>query len=247
MKKFFTLLSILTMSVFVTSCGKKVQIVSDVDVETRAQDNIVHVVTDFKLDVGQAELPEKDGVLPSDYGTYKFYRVNDENRIEIDLNLTEILKIPSGLATLPNGALLPIDTRGAVVVEFPLERINGKIYIGHDGKTTMVGVAFGVKQLEDVADELGGIGVYPNYSIGGFNVTAGIYPGNGSGVDSGIAIFANLGGGWNEFGEAKEFQTNYNTRAFRVLKTKRLSRRSKRKLYRSLRRVLKTKQVLTIE
>ena len=246
MKRIFTLVSIITLTMSLVSCGKNSKkIVSGFEFETRDQDNSKFVVTDFKLDVGQTELPFLHLPLPKDYGVFRTYRINGENRVALELNLSEIIKLPGTVATLPNGTAVPVDVGGAGIIEIAISGINGKIYVAQKDDMTLVGFAFSIKQLDGLGSSLGRVGVFPNFEIGKVKLTAGIYSGEET-KQTGIAAFANLGGLWNEFGEKRVYPVAYHAEAFNFEPMARLPKWKKRKMYKMLKRVMKKKQTLEL-
>jgi hypothetical protein len=247
MKNLITLLGVLGLMFSLTSCGNNTKkIISGIEVETSDENNAKIVITDFKLDVGATELPFLHLPLPKDYGVLRTYRNNGENRVAIDLNLTEILKLTPGAATLPNGTMVPVDTNGAGIIEIPVSGINGKVYVAQKGEMTLVGFAFTIKQLDGLGQSIGTVGVFPNFEIGKVKLTAGIFTGD-SAKQTGIAAFANLGGLWNELGQKRVYPIAYNSEAFYFENMERLPRWKKRRMYKELKRILNTKQTLELK
>lgn len=244
MKRILSFVSILALSLSLVSCGSNdKKIVSDIGVETRDQDNSKFVTADFQLNIGATELPFLHLPLPKDYGYFRLFRLNGENYVALDLNLTEIAKIPGGVATLPNGTMVPVDTNGAGVIQIEIPGINGRVYVAQKDEMTLVGFAFSIKQLDGLGGSIGTVGVFPNFNIGKVKLTAGVYTGEET-KQTGLAAFANLGGLWNAQG-AKLADVPYNSKAFRFT-SKRVSRRKLRKMYFYLNRMRNTQQVLEV-
>ena len=244
MKRILTVLSILALSLSLVSCGgNSKKIVSDIGVETRDQDNSKFVTTDFQLNIGATELPFLHLPLPKDYGYFRLFRLNGENYVALDLNLTEIAKLPGGVAELPNGTMVPVDTNGAGIIQIDIPGINGRVYIAQKDEMTLVGFAFSIKQLDGLGNSIGTVGVFPNFDIGKVMLTAGVFTGEET-KQTGIAVFANLGGLWNAQG-AKLTEVPYNAEAFRFT-SKRVSKRKLRKMYYYLNRMRNTQQVLEV-
>lgn len=197
MKKLFSMVSILVLSVAFVSCGKdSKKIVTDIQAETKTQDEQRFVVADFEMELGSAELPFLHLPLPKDYGYLRLYRNNGVNHVAVDVNLTEILKLPQGTdATLPNGTAIPVDAMGAGVVEIPVSGINGKVYVAYNNDVALIGFAMAIKQLDGVGRELGTIGVFPNFTIKDVPVTAGVFASETDGKN-GIAAFGNIATLW---------------------------------------------------
>lgn len=244
MKRILSLLSVLALMFSLASCGQNdKKIITDLGVETRDVDNSKYVTTDFQLNIGATELPFLHLPLPKDYGYFRLFRLNGENYVAVDLNLTEILKLPGGVAELPNGTMIPVDTNGAGVIQIDIPGINGKVYVSQKDEMTLVGFAFSIKQLDGLGNSVGTVGVFPNFNIGKVKLTAGVYTGEET-KQTGIAAFANLGGLWSLQG-AKLTEVPYNSEAFRFT-SKRVSRRKLRRMYFYLNKMRNTQQVLEV-
>lgn len=231
-------MSILALAMAFTACGKNAKkIVTDIEFETRDQDEQKYVVSDFGLDLGSAELPFLHLPLPRDYGYLRLYRSEGINHVAVDLNLSEVLKLPSGEATLPNGTMVPVDTMGAGIIEIPVSGINGKVYVSHKDDMTLVGFAISIKQLDGIGREFGTIGIFPNFTIKGVDITAGIYT-SGDSSQTGIAAFGNLGGLWNT-------AVPYDSGAFKYVQQD-LPAWKERALGKKLLRIKNTKQTLDL-
>lgn len=241
MKKTMLLMT-LAMSFILASCGgESKKIVTDFSLETRDQDEQKYVVSDFQLDLGSAELPFLNLPLPKDYGYLRMYRMNGLNHVAIDVNLSEILKVPGGVVTLPNGNMFPVDTMGAGVVAIPVNGINGVVYVSQKDEMTLIGFAISIKQLDGIGNSLGNIGVFPNFDIKNVNVTAGVYSSDSAGK-TGIAVFGNIGALWN--GDDNKL-AEYDRDAFPPVQEY-VPRWKKRRLARKLRYFKNIKQVLTV-
>lgn len=244
MKRILSLLSVLALMFSLASCGQNdKKIITDLGVETRDVDNSKYVTTDFQLNIGATELPFLHLPLPKDYGYFRLFRLNGENYVAVDLNLTEILKLPGGVAELPNGTMIPVDTNGAGVIQIDIPGINGKVYVSQKDEMTLVGFAFSIKQLDGLGNSVGTVGVFPNFDIGKVKLTAGVYAGEET-KQTGIAAFANLGGLWSLQG-AKLTKVPYNSEAFRFT-SKKVSRRKLRRMYFYLNKMRNTQQVLEV-
>jgi hypothetical protein len=97
---------------------------------------------------------------------------------------------------------------------------------------TLVGVAVSIEQLDDLG--AGTIGVYANFKLAGFDITAGVYTSEESGKN-GIAIFANIGSLWDK--------AIYDSSVF-TPRSEYVSRNQKRKIYRKLKRLLRKRMQL---
>lgn len=227
-------LLLLAMLVSLAGCGKSgTKWVSDLNYQTTDQDDQKWLVSDFKLNLGESEIPDLNYELPRDYGYFRSWRLDGENYLGLDLNLSEILGLPGGVATLPNGQVLPIDTNGVGVVEVAIDQIQGKVYLAVANGTTLVGVAASIKQIDDLG--IGEVGVFPRFQIKGVDIMAGIFASETPGK-TGIAIFATIGGIWEETVAMGENVFKYRQEYVTVSK--------RRQLARKLRRILRKKTKL---
>lgn len=222
MKLFVLILSLATL----VGCGKSgKQWVTDFNYQTTDQDDQKWIVSDFKLNIGESEVPDINEPLPRDYGYFRSWRLNGENYLGLDLNLSQILDLPGGVATLPNGQVLPIDTNGVGVVEVPMDQINGSIYLAVANGTTLVGLAASIKQIDDLG--LGDVGVFPRFNIKGVDLMAGVY-GSDTPGQTGIAIFATIGGIWEDTVSFGEHVFKYRSEYVSISKRKALARKLRR-------------------
>ncbi|MAZ48274.1 MAG: hypothetical protein CME65_06905 [Halobacteriovoraceae bacterium] len=227
--RYLLLISTLALAL---GCGKSgTQWVTDFNYQTDDQDDQKWIVSDMKLNIGDNELPDLNVPLPRDYGYFRSWRLNGENYLGVDVNLSEVLGLPGQLATLPNGQAIPVDTNGVGVIEVPIENINGKIYAAVANGTTLLGVAVSISQLDDL--KVGEIGVFPRFNIKGVDVMAGVFASESTGK-TGLAIFATIGGIWEDTvkmgPEVFEWRTEYVTRS----KRRRLARKLRRQMRRRM-------------
>ncbi len=236
MRRIITLISILALSLSLASCGKSgTKLVTDIGVETLDDGTSQYLSTDFVLDIGSTELPFISLPLPKDIGALRLYRLNGQNRIAVDLNLTSALKLPRELGTLPNGQPIPVDTNGAGIITIKIEGINAKVYVAQKEDTTLVGFAIAIKQLDGLGDSIGNAGIFPSFELGKVRLTAGVFTSDEA-KETGIAAFANLG---NVFaGDSKTIELASNVEHFTPIRQRRLSRRQQRRAYNALRRVM---------
>jgi hypothetical protein len=207
--KYLVLLASFAMFV---SCGKSgTQWVTDFNYQTADQDDQKWLVSDFKLNLGENEVPDLNYPLPRDYGYFRSWRLNGENFLGLDLNLSTILGLPGGVATLPNGQVLPVDTNGVGVVQVQLDQINGRVYLAVANGTTL-------------------------FNIKGIDVMAGMYASETPGK-TGIAIFATIGGIWEETVAMGEEVFQYRPEYVSVSK--------RRQLARKLRKIMSKKQKIS--
>lgn len=245
MRKILSLITSMTLLMSLASCGGSAsKVVTDVDFETRNSDQQEKLLNvDFELDLGEAQLPFAHYDLPNNYGALRLYTNAGINHAAVDINLSEILKLPPGYATLPNGQSVPVDT-SAGVIEIPIEKINAKVYVAQAEGMTLVGFAMAIKQLDSIGREVGRVGVFPTFEIKAVDVTAGLFTDDQEG-GTGIAAFVNLGGLWDDLGNKNIGQMAYNSYAF-IYEKEYVSLRDRLKLYRKVKAQMSQQQELTI-
>lgn len=202
MQKLITL-GVISTLFLIAGCGKlSPQVVSKVNIETVTEDNSQWIVTDFKLELGERKIPTMTLPLPMDYGRFRSYKKNSSNYIGLDLNMSSILNLPGGVATLPNGQIVPINLKDITIIEIPISRINGKAYFAMSEGVALVGVAAALKLPGNLTDSA--MSEFPTYQVGKVDIIAGFFTG-GSLDANGVAIFANLGKIWD--GQASEYDS----------------------------------------
>ncbi|MBD65190.1 MAG: hypothetical protein CME62_08285 [Halobacteriovoraceae bacterium] len=231
MKKFL----LIALSFALISCGgdSAKKWVTDLEYETRDHDQAKWIATQFKVNLGDNVLPKITQPLPRDYGVFKTFHANGENYMGVDLNLTSIINLPGGIATLPNGQVVPIDTSGAGIIQIPLKFIKGSAYLSLNNDMTLVGVAAVIKQLDGL--DLGEIGVFPVATIKGIDIMAGVFTSDNK-EESGLAIFANFGSLWDK-------SLAYEAEAY-IYEPEYVARKRRWKLARKLNRLFKKNQTI---
>lgn len=248
MKKIMHLLTLAMSSLLLASLvscgGNSTKIVTGIDFATRdgeQQEKLLNV--DFELDLGESELPFAHYNLPNNYGALRLYTNAGVNHAAVDLNLSEILKLPAGYATLPNGQNVPVDT-SAGIIEIPVEKINAKVYIAQAEGMTLVGFAMAIEQLDSIGREVGRAGVFPTFELESVDITAGIFTDEQE-DGNGIAAFVNLGRLIDDLDNEQDNKAMaYNSEAFSYHKDY-VSLRKQIRLYRGIRRQMTKDEVLS--
>jgi hypothetical protein len=243
--RLFTLAMSSLLLLSLVSCGgESTKVVTGIDFSTRdgeQQEKLLNV--DFELDLGESELPFAHYNLPNNYGALRLYTNAGVNHAAVDLNLTEILKLPEGYATLPNGQNVPVDT-SAGIIEIPVDQINAKVYVAQAQGMTLVGFAMAIEQLDSIGREVGRTGVFPTFELESVDITAGIFTDEQAG-GNGIAAFVNLGRLIGDLGDLLgEKVLAYNSSAFSY-QTEYVTLRKQIKIYRAVTRQKAKKEVLT--
>lgn len=224
MKKTLITLSLILAIAISTGCGRFIKLlVSDLAFTTTQENGQQILETTFTLSLGEVSLPGASYDLPNGLGMFSLVSADSMgDRVKLSLNLTEIFKLPSEDAKLPNGNDLPVDTTGASIVQIPISSVIGSVYLASSNGQTLVGFAFSISQLDRLGQTVGNLGLFPNFDVRGINVTAGIFS-SGEEGKTGLAAFANLGDldGQVPDDEAKPFmpvETTISKKEFREVK-----------------------------
>ena len=237
MHKITGMLSILTLLSLVACKGQGVKkIVKDLNYEVRDSDKYekyAHV--DFEMNLGNAELPMAYYNLPNDLGSVSLSLVDGKNIVSLDVNLTQALKLPPGEAKLPNGGPLPVYSSNGVIY-IDIEQVNGRVYLAHNGEQTVIGFAMTISQLDRIGRELGGVGLFPSFTVKDVRVIAGIFADKDAG-ETGIGAFADFKGLLPEEASVKDGNIFFYKYTY--------SRRLRNKIQKMMRNYDDKKQVLT--
>ena len=161
------------------------------------------------------ELPVSNPRTGGEYGAFVMHPDFEGNvEIGIQVNLTEALKVPGGMAVLPNGSMLPLASGiSSHVVSFQIGNTRSVAYVGAGGASTVLGVALPISQFDQLANYIGGLNLFPSFHFSnGIQGVGGIFTGTLPGTN-GLAIFADIGsilnpGGISGLGEAPEEGTS---------------------------------------
>ena len=177
------------------SCGKSGVKVTKVTLEERIEPVTEKIWIDVKthLSMGNTALPTlKLPVMYPGRGTLGTLELGP-NFVAVSFNLSELVKISTYDAVLPNGERLPLINDNKVVI---LEAGAGKkikIYVTLTSTSKAVGVSIPIAEFDRLGTELKTPStLIPKFVLGGTTVMAGLYTSPEAGKN-GIGVFVDLG------------------------------------------------------
>lgn len=116
------------------------------------------------------------------------------SELDIQLDITQVLRSSAEINTLPNGTTLPLGGLGNTsIVGLNVGSSQAKVYVGVGGKVAVLGVALAFKEFDKIGGYAPGIDVFQPFTLGTVNGSVGIFTGAKTG-QSGIALFVNMSG-----------------------------------------------------
>ncbi|MBF0208493.1 MAG: hypothetical protein HQK53_16575 [Oligoflexia bacterium] len=202
-KNFILNLLFLSLVLF-ASCAKdqENQVVKDIKLTTTldSNSNELWISISALFDLGgmamtAITLPVRDPYDPERVYGKIFFKPTIEgtyNEVGVQINLSDCAKIPGGIATLPNGEVIPISgIEKNRVLELRIDQIQSKVYVALDSDLTLFGFAITIDQFDQVAAYIGGANVFLGFDIFKVRGMAGLY----TGLDpsqSGLGFFVDL-------------------------------------------------------
>ncbi len=185
--------------VLATSCGEK-SIVEGVLLETVDHDGYVYADLSVDLNLGNVMLPSITIPVVNPYDPSHVYGeisvvggFNGVNEVGIGVNLTELLNVQGGIASLPDGSPLPINGLEATqVVQIPIFNGQHRIYLASGSGVAMMGFALTFKELDPMGSAIQGVDIIIPFTIGKFRGAAGFFTSTSSGK-TGICVFIDIG------------------------------------------------------
>jgi hypothetical protein len=231
-------LCLLVISTALLSCAKESsRLVGQISSEITYQNGDRFLVTDIQVNIGKLYLPDTVIALSNDYGMFRSYNQKDKNYLGLDLNIEEILNVPStSMPVLPNGNPIPLNANGVEVIELPISGTQGSVYIAVSGGVAMIGVATVIKNLEQLRSgaktrRKKTADIFKQYKIGKINVLAGVFTSTDN-QKNGVAVFADMAHVWNP-------SFNFQFDQTLIFNPKYVKRRIRKELRRKLRQVMK--------
>lgn len=177
----------LSLPVLLVSCGGAQKVVTDVVLDHKVIDDQSYIHIETKLDLNNITLFAFEAPIDipgvGDVGTVKI----DIDKIELDLNVSELIPQLETGGDLPNGGSIPLIGSNPVIV-IPVHIGQGAyidIYVSLVRGATTIGLSVPIKEF----DELGKFGGYfPPFLLKGVTVAAGIFTSENAG-ESGLAAF----------------------------------------------------------
>lgn len=189
------LVTLVMLAVVVSACGKRPQIVTGIQVSssTVSQDVILSLKADLNL--GNMTFPavtlpilHPRGQTP--IGSVELVPVlGGSNQMKINVNVSSLADISAVVPTLPNGNSVPLlASNPTIVVELGA---GAKLYLTLTQNVVALGVAVPIKTFDSIGSAVGGVNLFPNFTIDKVIGAAGIFTGARAG-QNGFAIIADV-------------------------------------------------------
>lgn len=179
-----------------TACGQQNHtIVKDIKVESYYDNADIYVSLNAKMDFGAMTLPSVQ--LPvyhpqshTQLGSIQMQpQLDGSNLFGIALNVSAISNYYAGVATLPNGGVLPLIGSNKVV---EIAAGNGiKVYLTLENGAQAIGVAVPIKSFDSIGSSVGTTAIFPVFTIENIIGAAGLFTSHQSG-GNGFGVFADL-------------------------------------------------------
>lgn len=196
MKKSFSLLvTLVTLSLFVVSCGSGApQVLTGIKVETNTVNEDVMVSISAEMNLGAMSFPSASIPILHPQGQTPIGMIEllpvlgGKNLMKISVNVSELSGLNTGSVMLPNGNLVPlIANNPSVSVRLPG---GAQLYLTLGANVTAIGVALPIAPFDAIGANLPGLNFFPVVNIGEVVAAAGIFTGRPG--QNGIALIADI-------------------------------------------------------
>jgi hypothetical protein len=192
---FLKVVTFVAISLVVSSCGKTPQVVTGIQVQSSTIDQDVVVSLKADLNLGNMSFPAV--TLPivhpqtrSSIGSVELVPVlGGKNQIKVSVNVSAVSNIRAVQAYLPNGNAIPLIAANPTI-EVALGA-GAKLYLTIGANAVALGVAVPIKQFDSLGASLGGINLFPVFTIDQAIGAAGIFTGAQAG-QNGFALIVDV-------------------------------------------------------
>jgi hypothetical protein len=194
-KNISKLVTVVILSLIVSACGKRPQVVTGVQVQSSVVNQDIMLKFKADLDLGNLSFPAVSLPILHPRGQTPIGAVEllpvlgGKNQIAVSLNLSEVADIQAEEARLPNGNLIPlIANNPTIVVKLGA---GAQLYITVGANVTAIGVAIPIKTFDGIGNAVGGINLFPIFNIDKVVGAAGLFTSKNAG-QNGFALVADL-------------------------------------------------------
>jgi hypothetical protein len=192
---FVKLATLVVISVFVSACGNRPQVVTGVQVQSSTVNQDVILALSADLDLGAMSFPavtlpilHPRGQTP--IGSVELLPVlGGKNQIKISVNVSSLADIQAVQASLPNGNAVPLIANNPTIT-IPLGA-GAELYLTVGANAVALGVAVPIKTFDGIGSAVGAINLFPMFNIDKVVGAAGIFTGSQAG-QNGFAIIADV-------------------------------------------------------
>jgi hypothetical protein len=188
-------ITLVMLSLIVSACGKRPQVVTGIQVQTSTLNQDVLLSLKADLNLGNMTFPAV--TLPvlhpkgqTQIGSVQLMPVlGGKNQIKISLNVSAVSDLQAEQSYLPNGQLVPLIANNPTIT-IPLGA-GANIYLTLGADAVALGVAVPIKQFDGIGSAVGSINLFPVFSIDKVIGAAGIFTGSQAG-QNGFALVADV-------------------------------------------------------
>ncbi len=188
-------ITVVVLAMLVSACGKRPQIVTGIQVSssTVSQDVILSLKADLNL--GNMTFPavtlpilHPQGQTP--IGSVELVpALGGVNQMKINVNVSSLTDISAVIPQLPNGNSVPLlASNPTIVVDLGA---GSKLYLTLSANVVAIGVAVPIKSFDSIGSAVGGVNLFPVFTIDKVVGAAGIFTGSQAG-QNGFAIIADV-------------------------------------------------------
>jgi hypothetical protein len=187
--------TLVVISVFVSACGNRPQVVTGVQVQSSTVNQDVILALSADLDLGAMSFPAVTLPILHPRGQTPIGSVDllpvlgGKNQIKISVNVSSLADIQASQATLPNGNAVPLIANNPTIT-IPLGA-GAELYLTVGANAVALGVAVPIKTFDGIGSAVGAINLFPMFNIDKVVGAAGIFTGSQAG-QNGFAIIADV-------------------------------------------------------
>ena len=190
------LVTLVMLSLVAISCGKgTTQVVTGIQVQSSTVDQDVFLALKADLNLGAMSFPAVTLPILHPRGQTPIGSVEllpllgGKNQIKISVNVSSLADIHAAQATLPNGNAIPLIANNPTIT-IPLGA-GAQLYLTIGANAVALGVAVPIKQFDGIGSAVGGINLFPVFTIDKVVGAAGIFTSAQAG-QNGFALIADV-------------------------------------------------------
>ena len=196
MKSIMARLTVLVIiSLIVSSCGKRPQVVTGVQVQSQVIEQDMYLSVSADINLGNMSFPAVEFPIihpnfAQPIGSVSLMAVlGGKNQIKIQLNVSEISNLRAAIVKLPNGGTVPLIANNPTI-SIALGK-GAQVYITLSEKAVAVGVAVPFATFDGMGSSVGSANLFPVFTIDKMIGAAGIFTSAEKGK-SGFAFIADV-------------------------------------------------------
>lgn len=194
-KSLLNLITLVMLSLIVSACGKRPQVVTGIQVQSSVVDQDVMLALKADLDLGSMSFPSVTLPILHPRGQTPIGSVDllpvlgGKNQIKISVNVSSLADIQATSATLPNGNMVPLIAQNPTIT-IALGK-GAKLYLTIGANAVALGVAVPISTFDGIGRSVGAINLFPTFTIDRVVGAAGIFTGAQAG-QNGFALVADV-------------------------------------------------------